>query len=772
MNTSLTNRIENYAIDLGADLVGIANIERFKNAPVMMSPQGIMPSAEAVVVLAIHHPDSIIQLDGEKSSQILKTYNVQMTMNQKLDDMAFKIANFIDMLGYEAVPIASSNIWRYRNFMNLEANFAPDMSHIYAATCAGLGQLGWNGLTTTPEYGAWNRFVSIITDAPLDATPLYDETKLCDMCGECIRHCPTDAYRKEVNGANILEVEGKQYRFANKNLWRCAWAEHFQLDLDLDIPEKVDEQVILDYRNKYGRRGGEMGYCLKYCLPPQLRIKDESYTTTYIRKRPVIATDLPPHRALYNKIVNTVSKYAVDAIAFLDAETCKNAGLDPADVFKDARTAIVYSISIKISDGSMQTAEVLNSHSENKGEKFSGPYSGGMKTLKEFTGLDIARLLESSGYNVYTHDFDKAEMYARLACLSTVDGDVNTYGVVYTTAAFSKRLFTGLLSPMDNPHLNPTGNLIEELKRQGIDLYGVVKAGTVAKIADELEMVKGGEEVLLARDTNDLFMPYKPEVVKVKRKLNKPADYLKSARNILVLGMHYPSRIARNALKAPAYAVGPYMFAQYEASNQLNYIGIKLCKYLQCKGYNAVFTHDLLGVGSDIGSPRGFLNDAFCNCFEAAAARIGQLTKIGTLYTEKYGLNQRFISIVTDAPLDEISSEPVQGVDINEICGNCDKCTAVCPAKAIQPEKAVSINVGGKSCRYIPVDTKRCDWSKKYALCPEDGNKYTGSNTDVAVPDEVTTENLSDALSTSDNILKFRPCTAELCIIDCPLTEK
>ena len=59
VDTPETAEIKRYALDvLRADLVGIANIERFVNAPLRMSPQGLMPSAKSVIVMAVHHPDA------------------------------------------------------------------------------------------------------------------------------------------------------------------------------------------------------------------------------------------------------------------------------------------------------------------------------------------------------------------------------------------------------------------------------------------------------------------------------------------------------------------------------------------------------------------------------------------------------------------------------------------------------------------------------------------------------------------------------------------
>jgi ferredoxin len=181
--------------------------------------------------------------------------------------------------------------------------------------------MGWHGIALTPEYGPRNRFVSIITEAPLKPDPLYNGPKLCDMCGECIRACPTDAYRKEVNGVKTIVIEGREYSFANKNLWRCSWAEHFGLDLDMEIPEKVDEDVIMQYYEKYGMRGGAMGVCIKCCLPAHLRIKDSTYTKYYRRKRHYIPSDLPVHRSLIDKINTIAYNYYIDSVSYINKET-------------------------------------------------------------------------------------------------------------------------------------------------------------------------------------------------------------------------------------------------------------------------------------------------------------------------------------------------------------------------------------------------------------------------------------------------------------------
>lgn len=790
MNRNLTEKIKKFALDLGADLVGIAPIERFAGAPVMMSPQGLMPTAKNVIVCAIHHPDAAMELGGEEHPQKIGPYTIQYEMNLKLDYIAFRVARFIDGLGYDVIPIASSNIWRYRDFMNLRANFAPDISHIYAATCAGLGQIGWNGLTVSPEYGAWNRFISIITDAPLCGTPMYEDTKLCDMCGECIRRCPTDAYRKEVNGVKSIEVEGRTFKFANKNLWRCAWGEHFELDLDLDIPDTVNEEVILDCIDKYGRRGGEMGCCVKYCLPAHLRQDGGNFTSTYIRKKHVYASDLPVHRRIYDDIAACVQRYSVDDIAFLDEETLRNAGIDYKAAFSHAKGAVVYSITFRKAEGELPESELYRSHGRGDGYLSAGnnPERTALSFFTGFANLDIARMLENAGFEAL-NSISGQESYAKAAgfdsiiksqygCRGNDDHDKTGeacpgyrtfYGVVLTSAAFKRTVFTGLQEPVDNLRLSLTENLSEQIRAEGSDIYAVVPAARMAALAEKLESVKGGEKLLLARDKNQIFKEYLPEVHEVQRRIYKPSDYLKGAQNVIIFALHFPRKVSEMALQPPAYAVGPYAFATYQTCFELAFSAFRICKYLQGKGYNAVMSMDLTGVGGDVGSPRGLLNDAFCNSLEAVEAGLGELAANGVCHTGRHGMNQRFMAIVTDAPLDEYISVEKPGSSAADYCADCRKCIEACPANALQPENGVEIKLCGRNYKWFPASSARCEWAKKYGLCGEEGSKYTGSTTEAPLPDVIDPEKLAAALKTSDRVLKFRPTTAERCIMDCPL---
>ena len=753
MDNKLTLAVKNYAYSLGADLVGIANIDRYANAPIKMSPKGILPSAKSVVVCAIHHPDAAIELDGEKHSQDMGPYRVQYTMNEKLDVLSFKIGRMLDDMGYKTVPIASSNIWRYRGYKEMDAVFAPDMSHIYSAVCAGLGELGWNGLCITPEYGARNRFISIITEAELTPTPLYNGEKLCDMCGECIRHCPTDAYRKETSGVKNVVVEGKDHRFCNKNLWRCAWGEHFDVDLDLPIPDVVNEEVILQNVREHGLRGGEFGVCLKVCLPKHLRQWDKDYAKVCARrKRHVAPGDLPVHRSLYDAVLRHAETWDLDSVHFLSEQTLQQAGIRLTDEMPDGVSAILFAARFPMQDPASKAKNDLEFDFARIARLDLG-----------FAELDACRDFEKQGYSALPNVRMAHDMFRTICGIGDTPGYRVATSLIFTSAPLADKACENLCQ-VDQP-----GDIKEWLRQvsqdKGVDLFGVASAASIDSLADQLRVIRAGESRLIATDKNPRFMPYDAVVEEKKRDIFGATDLIDGAKSVILLGIHYPETGANRAGKPPAEAVGPYVFSQYEVNRLIGHAGFSIVRMLHSMGYRALMTYNLTGAGSVVGSPRGPFSDATCNALEAVTAGLGKLAYNGAVETPQFGIHQRFIAVVTDA---ELAPDKAQGGEA-ATCAGCGQCLTACPTCALRKEAMTDIQVAGATIHYLPVDANRCDWASKYALISEEGNAYIGNFTDVPCPDHVTPENLKAALEQQDSVFKYRPVTGEKCIVVCPL---
>ncbi|MBO5220945.1 MAG: hypothetical protein J6C26_01385 [Clostridia bacterium] len=764
MNQKMTQLVKAFAHELGVDLVGFANIERFDEAPIKMSPKGIMPTAKTVIVCAVHHPDATIELEGglKGDSQIFESYRVQYTMNAKLDHISFRIAHFLEQSGFNAVPIVSSNIWRYRNYKELDAVFSPDMSHIYASVCAGLCEMGWNGLALSPEYGPRNRFVSIITDAELEPTPLLPGGTLCDMCGECIRCCPTDAYRKEVNGVNYLNIkdrDGKVYthKFANKNLWRCAWGEHFDLDLDDEIPDVVTEKEIVDRCIKKGKRGGEMGVCLKVCVPKNRRYKDEAYSPFYRRRRLIADPNLPVSREVYDRMSRFGLQYHADRISILSAAALKEKGCDLTEKLPEAKSLVV--ISAKAPAADKTTREDLKT-------KHRAPVDHTMKYGLRFACYDIGRTLEKMGYSVLPDMTSILPATQELIAWTDLgDDSVSAVGLI-TDAPLEERDWMLAQTVGEDSDHSLKEILWETVSAYGADLMGVAPAERIDNIVKQLRPLKDGEPLFDVKDKNGITMPFDPVITETARKLTVPSDYLKDAKNVLVIGLAYSGEAARRAGREPAEAVGPFIFSQSQAQNELSMIGVEAVKALRRAGYKAVLSRDLIGMGSPIASPRGEYSSPFDCAFEAVAAGLGDLTYSGTVNTEKYGVNQRFICVVTDAPLE---ADAVKPNVIQAKCESCKNCILSCPMKALEAKNAVTVEVEGNSFLYIPLDTATCQWASRYVLTGADGDDCLGNTLNLMPNGKVTVEQLDAGLRQRDPITKFRPGNAEKCVTECPL---
>ena len=197
---------------------------------------------------------------------------------------------------------------------------------------------------------------------------------------------------------------------------------------------------------------------------------------------------------------------------------------------------------------------------------------------------------------------------------------------------------------------------------------------------------------------------------------------MSDAKSVLVIGLRYHQKVLEFATKPPAEAVGPYAFQTYVTAWQGDLMASKIVQKLNHMGYKAVISNDLMGVGSAIASPRGFIEDIFSNRFAATAAGLGSLAESGRVVSNEFGTRQRFIAIITDADLkanDLIKQAP-------ELCEKCDSlCVKSCPTAAMSSKK-ITFELEDVSFSFNKRDINRCDWSKRYAIAGESGFKISG----------------------------------------------
>ena len=765
IDTPETAEIKRYALEtLRADLVGIANIERFAHAPLRMSPQGIMPAARSVIVMAVHHPDAAMERGGINHPQEIGPYAIQYSMNWRLDDMSYRMSRFIEELGYNCVPIASSNIWRYKGYKDLTAQFAPDVSHMHGAVAAGLAEFGYNGLAITPEFGAHQRYVTIITDAVLTPSPLLEPGSICDSCMICRKECRSGALSKEINGWNEVRIEDKVYRYANKNLWRCAWGEHFDLDLDLPIPEHVDEKVIMEATVKYGRRAGEMGSCQRYCLPRHLRYFDKEYTNAPRRRRHYIPNPEvkgPFHRGLFEKIRSLAAGWGADNVICACAETVREKlGIELNSLLPGA-VSMVSMIACR----NPFTADVDNPRAhENR-------FDNAVSPILIQAGYDAVRLLENNGYSAgQMFEFPEEAFQSSIA----VPGK-KLHTVTLLTDAPLPETSWGLpdnrpVRAVDAKTL--TKRLRREMEMRECDLVGIAPAERIDALVPRLKEIFEGEIELVARNKADtIYKPYDPEITEEIRKVSGTADYLPNARSVILLGLRMPRGSVDITARTPAEAAGPYVFAQYETIMRLRVLAWNLLGRLEEAGFKGAMALDLHGTGSVCWNPRGNYPDAFSNVFAAAAAGLGSISECGTIVTPEFGSNVRFAAVITDAPLEY---NEVLRQNITACAGCLKRCVKGCKTSAFGDLK--KINIDGTEYAFRKIDINRCNWAKRYSLIASEGNQYTGWQLNELYPEKADLKELRSKLDESlrkvPQIEKIRPCNFEQCLLACPHSRK
>lgn len=755
MNASLTVTIKQKAFSLGADLVGVGNVERWDNCPEIMGPTGLLPSAKSVVVLALHHGDATIEIGGEKHPQIIGPYAIQYFMNDYLDMMSYEIGRCLEDAGFKTIPITASNIWRYNTYKELDAVFAPDISHIYAAVATGLAELGYSGLAMTPEFGPRNRFVSIITDAPLVADPLLSGDSLCDRCMLCAKHCPAAALTKEVDGEVVLEIEGHKYVRADKNLWRCSWGEHFDLDLDLPIPDKVTEEVVLDTLAKHGMRSGEMGQCLKHCLPPQIREWDRNHTSSPRRRRYRADTNQPLSRGVGQELVSNMLADGLDMVIIADADKARAKGVDVTSLLPNASRLVMMAL---------REPEMPSNASELKIDDmlWAGKYS------LQKNCFFAARQLESMGYDAASYQWvdDKA---TRQWIIESSDFDVAGMALVATNAPLTTGQWNQSTEPLPAP-ADLTWTVKQMATEIGADVVGISTSARIDKLAEQLAPIFGGESLLEGRKSSPAFFrPCELDVRQSQCRVHKCTDYIDHAKSVIVLGSRIPKATVNQVGVPPAEAIGPYAFAAYQSLRTLQIAGRQLIRKLRGMGYTGLLCTDLTGTGSTNCSPRLEHADIFANRFAAVCAGLGTLGEGGFVLNPQFGPNLRFIAIVTDAPLD--ADDLADLADLRSRCDDgCDACVKRCAVTAHR--QPVQIELEGQSISFRPLVQLRCDWAKRYALVGDEGLKFLGSQVDIMPPDNITPEDLAGAFSQHDPIIAHRLCVAEMCAVACPLATE
>ncbi|NCB94318.1 MAG: epoxyqueuosine reductase [Clostridia bacterium] len=179
MSSELVKKIMH---SLGADMCGIASIDRFDDAPKGYHPTDVFPLCKSVISFGCRFPVGTILCDSP-----VPYTRVRNSITPKMDAMALDFCIEMEKYGVMCVPIPTNesqwdeNTHRWRSVI----------SQKHAAQAAGLGRIGRHTLLITPEFGSMIWLGAVLCSMELEADEMKDE--ICTNCDLCVKSCPVNA---------------------------------------------------------------------------------------------------------------------------------------------------------------------------------------------------------------------------------------------------------------------------------------------------------------------------------------------------------------------------------------------------------------------------------------------------------------------------------------------------------------------------------------------------------------------------------------------------
>lgn len=195
---------------LGADLCGIASIDRFENAPEGFHPLDVFPSCKSVISFGCRFPVGALYCESH-----IPYTRIRNTITPKMDMIALNFCAEMERHGVMCVPIPTNESqWdektnRWRSIV----------SQKHAAQAAGLGTIGRHSLLITPEFGSMVWLGAVLCAEAFEPDALKEP--ICNHCNLCTEICPVHA----LNDAQVNQQACWDYAFGEDektHAWRIA----------------------------------------------------------------------------------------------------------------------------------------------------------------------------------------------------------------------------------------------------------------------------------------------------------------------------------------------------------------------------------------------------------------------------------------------------------------------------------------------------------------------------------------------------------------------
>jgi epoxyqueuosine reductase QueG len=171
--------------DMGADLCGIASVNRFGDAPEGFHPCDVLPICKSVIVFAKKFPSGTLCCNTTVPYTI--TRNI---LSNELDMISVNFCGVMEQYGIAAVPTGTVS---HNQYDSKTGRWRSIVSAKHCAVAAGLGRIGKNTLLVTPEYGNMVWLNAVLTGAELEPDEILTGNPCNENCSICINNCPANA---------------------------------------------------------------------------------------------------------------------------------------------------------------------------------------------------------------------------------------------------------------------------------------------------------------------------------------------------------------------------------------------------------------------------------------------------------------------------------------------------------------------------------------------------------------------------------------------------
>jgi epoxyqueuosine reductase len=175
--------LHKYARSLGFSLFGVADVAPIRGE--FLLSEATRARFLFAISLGKRANDAVLDDIEDKPTPLY--FHHYRQLNYFLDRGALQVASHIQELGYQALPIAASQIVDWENQLG-------HVSHKKIGQMAGLGWIGRNNLLVNAECGSRFRLVTVLTDMPLE--PGSPVAFGCGTCRACIAPCPAGAIKE------------------------------------------------------------------------------------------------------------------------------------------------------------------------------------------------------------------------------------------------------------------------------------------------------------------------------------------------------------------------------------------------------------------------------------------------------------------------------------------------------------------------------------------------------------------------------------------------